>query len=76
MKKVDRVEYKECIAQTLCPEYDAMLSEATDEHVFSAEFEKEIQSLFGIAPHSPNSSDNSIRDKPFENHIQNKNLNE
>ena len=73
---MNRADYKKCIAEALCPEYDAMLSGATDEHVFSAEFEKEMQSLFGITPHSPNSSDNSIRDKPFENHIQNKNLNE
>ena len=71
-----RANYKKCIAEALWPEYDAMLSETTNEHVFSSDFEKKMQRLFDNESDSSNSSDNSIRDKPFENHIQNKNINE
>ena len=38
-------EYKQCIAQALCPEYEELLSEETVEHTFSPEFEGQMDKL-------------------------------
>ncbi|MBQ9870001.1 MAG: DUF4367 domain-containing protein [Ruminococcus sp.] len=38
-------EYKQCIAQALCPEYEAMLCGITSEHTFSHGFEKQMDKL-------------------------------
>lgn len=38
-------EYKQCIAQALCPEYEAMLCGITSEHTFSPGFEKQMDKL-------------------------------
>lgn len=38
-------EYKQCISQALCPEYNALLSGFASEHVFSPEFEKQMNKL-------------------------------
>ena len=38
-------EYKQCIAQALCPEYEELLSEETVEHTFSPEFEEQMDKL-------------------------------
>lgn len=38
-------EYKQCIAQALCPEYEGLLSEEVVEHTFSPEFEEQMDKL-------------------------------
>ena len=38
-------EYKRCISQALCPEYDAMLFPIEPEHSFSVTFETKMQKL-------------------------------
>ncbi|MCR5480630.1 MAG: DUF4367 domain-containing protein [Ruminococcus sp.] len=38
-------EYKQCIAQALCPEYEAMLCGISGEHTFSPGFEKQMDKL-------------------------------
>lgn len=38
-------EYKQCIAEALCPEYNALLMGNTVEHIFSLEFEKQMDKL-------------------------------
>ena len=38
-------EYKQCIAQALCPEYESMFCGITSEHTFSPGFEKQMDKL-------------------------------
>ena len=38
-------EYKQCISQALCPEYDQMVSDVSSEHTFSPGFEKQMNKL-------------------------------
>lgn len=38
-------EYKQCISEALCPEYNAMLSESLIEHTFSPEFKNKMDKL-------------------------------
>lgn len=38
-------EYKQCLAQALCPAYEAMLPDSCEEHTFSAGFERQMDKL-------------------------------